>query len=135
MILPRRRVASLLLALLLIAGPLAAATHRPHEVWQSRLSVTGLLSEAWDLMSRIFGRAGSSTFLFEKEGSSNDPFGKSGSSGDPFGKEGSSGDPFGKSGSSNDPFGKAGSQTDPFGNPKPTSQPGDSTSAELASGK
>jgi hypothetical protein len=115
MILPRRRVASLLLAFLLIAGPLAAATHRPHEVWQSRLSVTGLLSEAWDFMSRILGRAGSSTFPFEKEGGSNDPFGKSGSSGDPFGKSGGS--------------------NDPFGNPKPTSQPGDSTSAELASGK
>jgi hypothetical protein len=75
MILPRRlRVAPLLLALLLIAGPLAAATHRPHE-WQPRFSVTGLLSEAWDLMSRILGRAGSPTFPFEKEGSSGDPFG------------------------------------------------------------
>ena len=95
MILPRRRVAPLLLlALLLTAGPLAAAaTHRPHEAWQSRLSVTGLLFEAWDFVSRIFGRAGSSTFPFEKEGSSNDP----------------------------------------FGNPKPTSQPGDSTTATTPS--
>lgn len=95
MILPRRRVASLLLVLLLIAGPLTAATHRPHEAWQPRLSVTGLLSEAWDFVSRILGRAGSSTV----------------------------------------PFGKSGSSNDPFGNPKPTSQSGDSTPAEPASGK
>jgi hypothetical protein len=105
MVLPRRRIAPLLLALLLIAGPLAAATHRPHEAWQSRLSVTGLLSEAWTFVSRILGRAGSSPFPMEKEGGSGDPFGKSGSSGDPF------------------------------GNPKPTPQPGDSTSAEPASEK
>ena len=89
MILPRRRVAPFLLALLLIAGPLAAATHRPHQTWQSRLNVTGLLSEAWDFVSRILGRTGRSPFPFEKEGGSNDP----------------------------------------FGNPKPTAQPGDSTTA------
>ena len=94
MILPRRRVASLLLALLLIAGPLAATAHRPREVQQPRLSATGLLSEAWVLVSRILGRAGSLTV----------------------------------------PFGKSGGSNDPFGNPKPTSQPGDSTSAEPASG-
>ncbi len=75
MILPRRRAAPLLLVLLLIAGPLAAAAHRPCEVSLSRLTVTGLLSEAWDLMNRILGRAGSSTFPFEKEGGSGDPFG------------------------------------------------------------
>ena len=87
MILPRRRVAPFLLALLLTAGPVAAATyeHRLQEVRPPRLSLTGLLSEAWVLVSRILV------------------------------KEGSSGDPF--------------------GNPKPTSQPGDSTSAEPASGK
>ena len=85
MVLPRRRVASLLLVLLLIAGPLAAVVHRPKEVWQPRLSLTGLLSEAWVLVGRILGKSGSSG--------------------------------------------------DPFGNPKPTSQPGDSTSAEPASGK
>jgi hypothetical protein len=95
MILPRRRVASLLLVLLLIAGPLAAAAHRPQEAWQSRFSVTGFLSGAWAFVSRIWEQAGSSTV----------PFGKSGSSGDPF------------------------------GNPKPTSQLGDSASAEPASGK
>jgi hypothetical protein len=112
MILPRRRVAPFLLALLLTAGPVAAATyeHRLQEVRPPRLSLTGLLSEAWVLVSRILG------------------------------KEGSSGDPFGnpkleKEGGSNDPFGKSGSSGDPFGNPKPTSQPGDSTSAEPASGK
>ena len=76
MILPRRlRVAPLLLILLLIAGPLAAATHRSREVWQSRLSVARLLSEAWDLVSRIFGLAGSSIFPLAKEGGSGDPFG------------------------------------------------------------
>jgi len=85
MILPRCRVASLLLVLLLIAGPGVAAAHQPHEVWQPRLSLTGLLSEAWVLVSRILGKSGSSG--------------------------------------------------DPFGNPKPTSQPGDSTSTEPASGK
>jgi hypothetical protein len=76
MILPRRlRVAPLLLSFLFIAGPVAAATHRPYEAWQSRLSVTGLLSEAWAFMSRIWEQAGSSTFPFAKEGGSNDPFG------------------------------------------------------------
>lgn len=79
MILPRRlRVAPLLLTLLLLAGPLSAATtdrHWPGEAWQSRLSVTGVLSEAWALVSRIW----------EKEGSGIDPFGKAGSSTDPFG--------------------------------------------------
>jgi len=75
MILPRRRVAPLLLVLLLIAAPLAAAAHGRHEVWQSRLSVSGLLSEAWAFVSRIWEQAGSSTGLFEKEGSGNDPFG------------------------------------------------------------
>ena len=115
MIFPRRRVASLLLMLLLIAGPLAAATHRPHEAWQSRLSVTGLLFEAWDFVSRILGRAGSSTFPFEKEGGSSDP--------------------FGKSGSSNDPFGKSGGSNDPFGNPAPNTQPPSSSTSSNSSGK
>ncbi len=116
MILPRRlRVAPLLLMLLLIAGPLAAATydHRSREAWQSRRSVTGALSEAWAFVSRIWGKAGGST----------DPFGKAGSSTDPFGKEGGSTDPFGKEGSSTDPFGKAGSRADPLGNSKPNTQP------------
>jgi hypothetical protein len=85
MILPRRlRAVPLLLTLLLVAGPLAAATYRPREEWQSRLSVTGLVSDAWALVSRIWGKAGLT-----------DPFGKSGSSSDPFGKSGSSIDPFG----------------------------------------
>jgi hypothetical protein len=75
MVLPRRRVAPLLLVCLLIAGPLAAATHRPQEAWQSRLSVSELVSEAWVLVSRILG----------KSGGSNDPFGKAGSYIDPFG--------------------------------------------------
>ncbi len=116
MILPRRhRVAPLLLTLLLSAGPLAAATyqHRPQEAWQSRLSVSGVFSEAWAFVSRIWG----------KEGSSTDPFGKAGSSTDPFGKAGSSTDPFGKAGSGIDPFGKAGGSIDPFGNPTPNTQP------------
>ncbi len=76
MILPRRlRVAPLLLILLLIAGPLAAEAHRPREAWQSRLSVSELVSEAWAFVSRIW----------EKSGGSNDPFGKAGSYIDPFG--------------------------------------------------
>ncbi len=76
MILPRRlRVASLLLALLLIAGPLAAAAHRPQETWPSRFSISELVSETWALVCRIWG----------KSGSSNDPFGKAGSQTDPFG--------------------------------------------------
>jgi hypothetical protein len=76
--LPRRlRVAPLLLTLLLTAGPLAAANfaHRPPELRQPGLSVTGLLSEAWSLLSRVW----------EKEGSGIDPFGKEGGSIDPFG--------------------------------------------------
>jgi len=79
MILPRRlRVAPLLLTLLLIAGPLAAATGepRPREGRQSRLGVTALLSEAWTLVSRIFEPVGHPTAIFEKSGSSIDPFGK-----------------------------------------------------------
>jgi hypothetical protein len=102
MILPHRlRVVPLLLTLLLVAGPLAATAHRPREVWQSRLSVTGLLSEAWALVSRIWG------------------------------KEGSGIDPFGKAGSGIDPFGKAGGSSDPFGNPTPNAQPlSNSTSLE-----
>jgi len=75
MVLPRRRLASFLLVFFLAAGPLVATVHRPQEAQQPRLSVTGLLSEAWVLVSRILG----------KEGSSLDPFGKSGSSNDPFG--------------------------------------------------
>lgn len=124
MILPHRlRVAPLLLTLLLVAGPLAAAAHRPQEAWRSRLSAGGLLSEAWALVSRIWGKAGSSTDPFGKEDGSIDPFGKEGGSTDPFGKEGSGIDPFGKEGSSTDPFGKAGGSIDPFGNPTPNAQP------------
>ena len=75
MILPRRlRVTSLLLVLLLTAGSLAAAAHRP-QVWQPRLSVTGFLSEAWVLMSRVWEYAGSSTNPLGKEGGGIDPFG------------------------------------------------------------
>jgi hypothetical protein len=104
MTVPRRvRVAPLLLTLLLVAGPLAAAAHRPQEAWQSRVSFTGFLSEAWALMSQIWRREGGSI--------------------DPFGKEGSGIDPFGKEGSGVDPFGKAGGSTDPFGNPAPNAQP------------
>ncbi len=112
MIVPRRvRVTPLLLTLLLVAGPLAAAGHRPQEAWQSRVSFTGFLSEAWALMNRIWRKAGGSI--------------------DPFGKAGSEIDPFGKSGSSIDPFGKAGSGVDPFGNPAPNAQPpSNSTSSE-----
>jgi hypothetical protein len=111
MILPRRRrAAPLLLALLLTAGPLAAATyeHRPHEAQQSRLSITGFLTEAWALVS----------WMWLKEGGSIDP----------FGKEGSGVDPFGEAGGSIDPFGKAGSSIDPFGNPTPNPQPPSSDS-------
>ena len=100
MILPRRhRVAPLLLTLLLSAGPLAAATyeHRPQEAWQSRVSISGPLSEVWAFVSRLWRKEGGST--------------------DPFGKEGGSIDPFGKAGGSTDPFGKAGGGIDPFGNP------------------
>jgi len=78
MSLPRRlRVLSLLLTLLLVAGPLAAATsgHRSRGARPSGLSVSGALSQAWAFVSR----------LWTKEGSSSDPFGKAGSSSDPFG--------------------------------------------------
>ena len=74
MILPRRRLAFFLLVFLLAAGPLAAVVHRPQEARQTRLSVTGLLSEAWAFVSRILG-----------EGNGTDPFGKAGGSTDPFG--------------------------------------------------
>jgi hypothetical protein len=73
-IVPRHRVALLLLAFLLAAGPLAGAAHRPAER-QPRLTIPGLLSEVWVLVGR----------LWRKEGSGTDPFGKSGSSTDPFG--------------------------------------------------
>jgi len=76
MILPRRLRAAPLLLLLLTAGPVAAAAHGSREARPSRLSVTGVLSEVWTLVCRIWG----------KEGGSGDPFGKSGSSGDPFGQ-------------------------------------------------
>ncbi len=108
MTLPRHlRVPSLLLTLLLVAGPLAAATPSSRGAGPSGLSVTGLLSEAWSLVSRIWTKAGGST------------------------------DPFGKSGSSSDPFGKAGSGTDPFGNPTPTplaASHGSSTESQPAPG-
>jgi len=112
MILPRRLlVAPLLLTLLLTAGPIAAAAHRP-QVWQPRLSVTGLLSEAWAFLSWAWECAGGSTDLIEKAGGSIDP--------------------FGKAGSGIDPFGKSGSSIDPFGNPAPNSQPhADNSSATV----
>jgi hypothetical protein len=76
MILPRRfRVASLLLVLLLLAGPLAAAVHRPYETWQSQFSISELVPEAWAYVSRIWVQAGISTIPFEKAGSQTDPFG------------------------------------------------------------
>jgi len=93
MTLPRRlRVLSLLLTLLLVAGPLAAATsgHRSRGARPSEINITGALSEAWAFVSRLWTKAGGST------------------------------DPFGKAGSSSDPFGKAGSGVDPFGNPTPS---------------
>ncbi len=91
MTLPRHfRVPALLLTLLLVAGPLAAAMSGSRGAGPSGLDVTGLLSEAWAFVSRIW----------EKEGGSTDP--------------------FGKAGSGTDPFGKAGSSTDPFGNPTPS---------------
>ncbi len=108
MTLPRHlRVPSLLLTLLLVAGPLAAATPSSRGAGPSGLSVTGLLSEAWAFVSRIWEKAGSST------------------------------DPFGKEGSGIDPFGKAGGSTDPFGNPTPTplaASHGSSTENQPASG-
>jgi len=108
--------------LLLIAGPVAAATHRPHEVSLSRLTVTELLSEVWDLVSRIWG----------DEGGSNDPFGKEGGSGDPFGNPKPNSQPP-SNGSSTFSFEKEGSSGDPFGNPKPNSQSGASATATIPS--
>ena len=99
MTLPRRlHVLSLLLTLLLVAGPLAAATsgHRSQGARPSGLSVTGALSQAWAFVSRIW----------TKEGSSSDPFGKAGGGVAPFRKEGGGVDPFGKAGNSIDPFGQ-----------------------------
>jgi hypothetical protein len=96
MIPPRRHcIAPLLLTLLLAGGPLAAAPHEPspREAWQSRLSVTRLLSEVWVFVSRIW----------EKEGGSTDPFGKAGGSTDPFGKAGGGIDPFGNPASNTAP--------------------------------
>jgi hypothetical protein len=78
MILPRRLyVAPLLLALFLAGGSLAAATgeHQAREVRQPQHSVTGLLSEAWALVSWIWEREGHLIAPFEKEGGSGDPFG------------------------------------------------------------
>jgi hypothetical protein len=130
MTLPRRlRTPSLLLMLLLVAGPLAAAAsgHRSRGAGPSGISVTGALSEAWAFVSRIWAKAGGSS----------DPFGKAGNSIDPFGKEGSSSDPFGKAGSGSDPFGKAGGGIDPFGQPAPSTlplSPASSTENRPASG-
>ena len=106
---PLRVPSLLLLMLLLVAGPLAAATsgHRPRGAGPSGPSITGALSQAWAFV------------IWTKAGSSTDPFGKAGNSIDPFGKAGSGVDPFGKEGNSIDPFGKAGSGIDPFGNPTP----------------
>jgi hypothetical protein len=78
MILPRRLLAAPLLMLALSAGPLSAATtarHRTPEAWSARAISTGVLSEAWAFMGRIWGKVGGSTDLFEKSGSSSDPFG------------------------------------------------------------
>jgi hypothetical protein len=77
MILPRRLCGASLL-LVLVAGPLAAATtssHRPPGTWQSRAGSTGMLSEAWTFMSRVWRNAGLSADFFQKAGSSTDPFG------------------------------------------------------------
>lgn len=71
----RFRIASLLLVLLLLAGPLAASVHRPPEAWQLRFSISELVSEVWADVSRIRERAASSTVPFEKAGSQTDPFG------------------------------------------------------------
>lgn len=112
----RLRVAPLLLALLLIAGPLAAATcePRPQGAGPARFTIPGVVYEAWAFMSRILGKAGGSI----------DPFGKEGGSSDPFGKGGGPCSLFEKEGGSIDPFGKAGGSTDPFGKPAPdTAQP------------
>ena len=76
MILPRRlRVVPLLLAVLLTAAPLAASTNWPREARQSRLSVTGPLFEAWNLITRIWSAPSGSTDPLRKSGSSIDPFG------------------------------------------------------------
>jgi hypothetical protein len=81
----RLRVLSLLLlTLLLVAGPLAAATPG-HRSQGTGLSVTGALNEMWAFVSRVWTKEGGSTDPFGKEGSGVDPFGKAGSSSDPFG--------------------------------------------------
>jgi hypothetical protein len=70
------RVAPLMLVLM--AGPLAAATtsgHRPPETGPSRASSSGALSEAWNLISRLWRNGGLSSDFFAKAGSSSDPFG------------------------------------------------------------
>lgn len=88
MTLPRRlRILSLLLLILLVAGPLAAATsgHR-RGARPSGLSVTGTLSQAWAFVSRIWTKEGGGVDPFRKEGNSIDPFGKAGNSIDPFGQ-------------------------------------------------
>jgi len=69
------RIASLLLVLLLLAGPLAAAVDRPHEAWQLRFSISELVSEVWASVSRTWERAASSTVPSGKAGSQTDPFG------------------------------------------------------------
>jgi hypothetical protein len=77
MIVPRHlRVAPLMLVLL--AGPLAAATTsgpRPPETGLSRVSSSGALSETWNLISRIWRNGGLSADFFAKAGGSTDPFG------------------------------------------------------------
>jgi hypothetical protein len=76
MILPRRLcVVPLLLAVLLIAAPLAAAAKRPEEARPTRLSVTMLLSEVWTLVTRIGSGARGPADSLRKSGSSVDPFG------------------------------------------------------------
>lgn len=73
MILPcRLRVVPLLLAVLLTTAPLAAATHRPRD---ARRSLTGFLSEAWSLVTRIWEGADGPAGSLRKSGSSIDPFG------------------------------------------------------------
>ncbi len=76
MILSRRfRIASLLLVLVLLAGPLAATAHRPHEAWQLRFSISELGFEAWAAVSRIWERAARPAVPSRKAGSQTDPFG------------------------------------------------------------
>jgi hypothetical protein len=76
MILSRRfRIASLLLVLLLLSGPLAGAAHRPFEAWQLRFGIAELVSEAWTCLSRISERATGPTVPLRKAGSQTDPFG------------------------------------------------------------